>query len=213
MDSIESSAGSSEESQARPLTFVAVGASAGGLDALRTLFAVAAADPQLVFVVVTHLPIDHVSHLAELLGRAGSVPTSDAVNGERMKGGHVYVAPPGRLMGLHQGKALFAAVTHLQPAPKPIDYFMSSMANDAGDRCVGIVLSGTDHDGTLGLKAIQSVGGLTIVQSPATAEFPDTPNSAIGAAAADLILTPAEVTSALSDFLGAQNAERELAAP
>jgi two-component system CheB/CheR fusion protein len=212
MDSSNSADGS-EESHALPLTFVAVGASAGGLDALRELFAAAVADPQLVYIVITHLPIDHVSHLADLLGRAGSVPTSDAWNGERLEGGHVYVAPPGKLLSLHQGKVIFDAPSRLlRPAPKPIDYFMCSMAEDACDRCVGVVLSGTDHDGTVGLKAIQCVGGLTIVQSPVTAEFPGMPNSAIGAGAADLVLTPAAVPSALSDFLGAQNAERELAA-
>jgi two-component system CheB/CheR fusion protein len=206
-------AGGSDGADARPLTYVAIGASAGGLDALRELLAAAAADPQLAYIVVTHLPIDHVSHLADLLGRASSLPTSDAASGEHLRGGHVYVMPPGRFMGLRQGKVFFDQAPHqLRPAPKPIDFFMTSLADDAGDRCVGVVLSGTDHDGTVGLKAIRAAGGLTIVQSPATAEFPDMPNSAIGAGTADLVLTPAAVPAALSDFLGVQNAERELGA-
>lgn len=213
MDSIEFPPDGSEEPGEQPLTYVAVGASAGGLEALRELFAAAAADPQLAYIVVTHLPLNHVSHLADLLGRAGSLPTSDAANDQRLEGGRVYVMPPGKLMRLHQGRVFFDEVPpDVRPAPKPIDFFMASMAEDAGDRCVGVVLSGTDHDGTVGLKAIQAVGGLAIVQSPATAEYPDMPNSAIGAGAADLVLNPAAVPSALSDFLGAQNAQRELMA-
>ena len=155
------------------LTYVAVGASAGGLDALRALFAVATHDPHVAYVVITHLPVHHVSHLAELLDRAGPVPTVDACSGEQLGGGHVYAMPPGRLMGLHEGKVFFDQVRRsVRPAPKPIDFFMASLAEDVGARCVGVVLSGTDHDGTVGLKAIRAVGGLTIVQAPDTAEFP-----------------------------------------
>ncbi|KQP35850.1 CheR family methyltransferase [Pseudorhodoferax sp. Leaf274] len=213
MDGTEFPPDGLEDAPAQSLTYVAVGASAGGLHALRELFAAAVADPQLAYIVITHLPIDHVSHLADLLGRAGSVPTADAASGERLEGGRVYVMPPGRLMGLHQGRVFFDPVPQqLRPVPKPIDFFMTSMAEDAGDRCVGVVLSGTDHDGTVGLKAVRAVGGLTIVQTPVTAEFPDMPNSAIGAHTADLVLAPAAVSSALSDFLGVQNAGRELRA-
>ena len=213
MDGTEFLSDDADDAPERLLTYVAVGASAGGLEALRQLFAAAVADPQLAYVVITHLSIDHVSHLADLLGRAGSLPTADAVGGERLQGGRVYVMPPGRIMGLHQGKVFFDPVPQqLRPVPKPIDFFMSSMAEDAGERCVGVVLSGTDHDGTVGLKAIRAVGGLTIVQTPATAEFPEMPNSAIGAHTVDLVLPPAAVPSALSDFLGVQNAERELRA-
>ncbi|KQP19564.1 CheR family methyltransferase [Pseudorhodoferax sp. Leaf267] len=213
-DDVEQAPPGAAGHMAQPLTYVAVGASAGGLEPLRELFAAAVPDPQLAYVVVTHLPMDHASYLADILGRAGSLPTCNALNHQQLEGGRVYVMPPGKLMGLRQGKVFFKPMPALQrPAPKPIDFFMDSMAEDAGDRCVGIVLSGTDHDGTLGLKAIQAVGGLTIAQSPATAEFPDMPNSAISAGAADLVLSPSAVASALSDFLGAQNAERELAEP
>ena len=87
--------------------------------------------PQLAFVVITHLPADHVSHLPELLDRAGPLRVSEARDGERVTGGHVYVMPPGALMGLSGGTIRLMARPDRTSAPKPIDYFMAALADDA----------------------------------------------------------------------------------
>jgi two-component system CheB/CheR fusion protein len=184
------------------LTYVAVGASAGGLAPLRELFAAGNVDPRLAFIVITHLPAHHVSHLAELLAQAGPLPAVEAKAGQRLEGGHIYVMPPGKMMGLRGGCIFFEAAPPVRPpAPKPIDFFMASLAGTMHERSVGIVLSGTDHDGTVGLKAIKAAGGLTLVQTPLSAEFPSMPQSAINAGTADLVVLPSAMASALSKFL------------
>lgn len=154
----------------RPLTIVAIGASAGGLEPLKEFFRAMPANPQLAFVVVTHLPADHVSHLAELLDRSGALRATQALDGQAIVGGHVYVMPPGTLMGIRNGTIRLEPKRDHPAPPKPIDHFMTTLADDAGERCVGIVMSGTDHDGTAGLKAIRAAGGLTLVQAPGDGE-------------------------------------------
>jgi len=194
-----------------PLTVVAIGASAGGLVALREFFGAATGDPRIAYVVVTHLPSHHVSHLAELLGRTGVLPSRELSDGEHLTGGQVHVMPPGQLMALREGAVRFEQQSPKRsPATKPIDFFMTSLAEQAPDRCVGIVLSGTDHDGTVGLKAIKAAGGLTLVQTPATAEFPGMPQSAITAGAADRTLAPREMPAALNEYLGHLYADQDL---
>ncbi|HPU50228.1 MAG TPA: CheR family methyltransferase, partial [Burkholderiaceae bacterium] len=185
------------------LTVVAIGASAGGLAALREFFSAATADPRIAYVVVTHLPAHHVSNLAELLGRTGVLPARELADGEHLTGGQVHVMPPGQLMALRQGAIRFEpqAILHTS-GRKPIDFFMTSLAEQVPEHCVGIVLSGTDHDGTLGLKAIKAAGGLTMVQTPGMAEFSSMPQSAIAAGAADRILSAHDMPAALSAYLG-----------
>src|SRR5512134_1158607 len=85
------------------LTIVAVGASAGGLDPLKDLLRAVRPAPDVCYVIITHLPVAHVSHLAELLGRVTAMPVSQAADGERLTGGHVRVLPPGILMGIREG--------------------------------------------------------------------------------------------------------------
>src|SRR5690606_24043392 len=126
---------------------------------------------------------------------------SQARDGERVTGGHVYVMPPGTLMGLIDGTIRLGPRGERGSAPKPIDYFMAALADDAGDRSVGIVLSGTDHDGTAGLKAIRAAGGLTLVQRPDTAQFPSMPDSGIAAGVADHVLAPPDMPAALCAYL------------
>ena len=196
-----------------PLIVVAIGASAGGLPALRELFGAAAGDARMAYVVVTHLPSNHVSHLAELLGRTGVLPVRELAEGDTLTGGQVHVMPPAKLMVLRHGVVRFdLAPANLLPPPKPIDFFMASLAEQLQDRCVGIVLSGTDHDGTLGLKAIRTAGGFTMVQTPDTAEFPGMPQSAITAGVADRVLAPHEMPAALMDYLGHLPTDREFGA-
>ena len=188
------------------LTVVAIGASAGGLAALRLFFGAATPVDAVAFVVVTHLPLHHLSYLAELLTHAGLVPAAQAVEGERLRGGRAYVMPPGRLMGLRDGVIFLEPKEQERPSsPKPIDFFMASLADDAVEESIGIVLSGTDHDGTVGLKAIKAAGGLTLAQTPATAEFPSMPQSAIDTGAVDLILAPEAMPAALMTYLGRQS--------
>jgi two-component system, chemotaxis family, CheB/CheR fusion protein len=183
------------------LTIVALGASAGGLEALQGFFDAMPADPRLAFVVVTHLAPQHDSLMAELLGRASAMPVTEAKQGEQVEAGHVYIIPPGCLMGIRGG------TLRLEPAaPRPaslrtIDHFMCALAQDQQERSAGIVLSGAEHDGTAGLKEIKAAGGLTLVQDPETAKFPSMPRSAIEAGVPDRVLPVGRMGQALLDYL------------
>jgi two-component system CheB/CheR fusion protein len=184
------------------LTIVVLGASAGGLEALRSFFRSSTAAPDVAIVVVTHLPVSSDSRLVPLLANVGTLPVRAAVAEESLEGGNAYVLPPGTLMGVHDGRFV------MQPSPqrrlpvKPIDFFMMALAEDAPERCVGAVLSGTDHDGTAGLRAIRAAGGLALVQAPDTAEFPGMPHSAIEAGVADQVLPPGAMPDAIRHYLG-----------
>lgn len=179
---------------------VAVGASAGGLDALKEFFGAVQSGGDFAYVVVTHMQRDHVSHMAELLSRAGGLDASEAVDGETVRGNRIYVIPPGAALGIQGGKLLVTPVATRPTAPKPIDFFMDALAEDAGARGAGIVLSGTDHDGSIGLRAIKAAGGLTLVQTPATAQYPGMPDSAIETGAVDLVLEPRHMPAALREY-------------
>jgi two-component system CheB/CheR fusion protein len=191
-----------EQSDPQNLSIVAIGASAGGLEALREFFRAVVPDDRMAFVVVTHLPSEHVSHLPELLQRAGPLPACEAQGGARLAGGQIYVMPPGRWMTVHGGLLAFEdKPVDTRAAHHPIDHFMTALADDAGVQSIGIVLSGTDHDGTAGLKAIKAAGGWTLAQAPASAQYPSMPQSAIAAGAADEVMPPAAMAAALLAYL------------
>ena len=173
------------------LRVVAIGASAGGIDAFRHFFEAMPTDSGLGFVVVLHLSATRKSQLAEIIGRWTAMKVAEAIDGEPVGVDRVHVIPPGHVATIAGGRLRLRALGLDVPRePAPIDEFFDSLAADLGDRAVGIVLSGTGHDGALGLKAIKARGGLTLVQgtdgtSPQHAGMPD---SAIATGAVDLIV-------------------------
>jgi len=177
-----------------------VGASAGGVEAFERLFRPMPTDTGMAFVLMTHLARQHESALPEIIGRCTKMPVLSASDGIKVEPNHVYVCPPGQLMTLEQGQL------RLRPSiaadAKPIDVFLSSLAKDRGAATVGILLSGSGNDGTLGIKAIKEQGGLTLAQGsngkgPMQSGMPD---SAIAAGVVDLALPVDEMTARLADF-------------
>jgi two-component system CheB/CheR fusion protein len=183
------------------LTVVALGASAGGLEALQDFFRGMPADARFAFVVITHLPPQHESRMAEVLRRASAMPVSEAEDHEAIAPGRVYVIPPNRLMSIKDRVLLLETVVPRPTVPHPIDHFMRALAEDQQERSVGIVLSGADHDGTGGLKEIRAAGGMTMVQDPSTAQFPGMPRSAIACGVPDAILPAGKMGRALIDYV------------
>ena len=131
-----------------------VGASAGGLEALEELFSAMPVDTGMGFVVVTHQHPGHKSLLAEILGKATTLPVVDASDGLAVEPNHVYVAPPGGYLAVLNGVLQRIDKTRTDSPHLPIDYFFRSLADDQKERAICIVLSGTGTDGTLGLRAI-----------------------------------------------------------
>ena len=176
------------------LIVVGVGASAGGLEALSELLQQLPAQPHMAFVLIQHLDPHHESALSELLsGKTGMrvVAVQQEVQLER---DHVYVISPNTLLRIRDGRLL------LQKRPsdsfKPIDVFFHSLAEQCRERAIGIVLSGTATDGTLGLKHIKAEGGITFAQDQ-TAKFDSMPRSAIAAGAVDFVLSPRGIAEEL----------------
>jgi two-component system CheB/CheR fusion protein len=179
---------------ARSPRVVAVGASAGGLDAFIDLLSAIPVETGLAFVLIQHLDPRHESMLAGILTRSAAIPVEQVADGMRIERDHVYVIPPGREMTVWQGILRLAPRTSEVPH-RPLDNFFRSLAKDQESRAVGVVLSGRDADGSAGLQAIRDAGGITFAQDLASAKFDVMPRAA--AAAADLVLPPREIAKQL----------------
>lgn len=177
---------------------VALGASAGGLAALRTFFESLPASNGAVYVVVQHLDPTHGSLLAGLLQSTTDLPVVDAVDGQPLTADCVVVIPPGFVAQVDSGCLHLTPRLPANAGRTPIDHFFRSLAAAMGADGVGVVLSGTGTDGTLGLAALQSVGALTLAQVPESAEFDGMPQSAIAAGVVDVVDTPDNLARAVA---------------
>src|SRR5437773_824936 len=182
---------------AHPLSVVGVGASAGGLEAFEQLLRSLPNDTGLAFVLVQHLAPKHESMLSELLAKATRMPVVEVTQGMGVQGNHVYVIPPNADMSISD------SVLHLSPlSPNrglrmPIDSFFRSLADTYQSRSIGVILSGTASDGTLGLQAIKALGGVTFAQDEQSAKYSAMPRSAIAAGNVDFVLPPEAIAREL----------------
>jgi len=180
---------------------VGIGSSAGGLTALGEFFAAAPPDMGVAFVVVSHQPSGHVSLLPDLLQKYTAMPVVETTDGMRVAPNHVYLSTPGRTLAVLNG------VLHvMDPHPDgrvalPIDYFFRSLADDQGDRAIGVILSGTGTDGTLGLRAIKAHAGMTMAQEAQTAKYAGMPESAIRSGAVDYVRPAGSIVGQIRMFL------------
>jgi two-component system CheB/CheR fusion protein len=180
---------------------VAIGASAGGIEAMSALLKSLPGDTGMAYVYIQHLDPERESMLAEILGRNTTMPVVEAREGLKVKPDHLYIIPPNREMTLADGTLKLS----LRPAKPqihlPINQFFVSLADNYKEKSIGILLSGNPPDGTLGLKSIKAAGGITFAQD-STAGFSGMPKHAIAEEAADLVLPPnrmAEELVKLSD--------------
>jgi two-component system chemotaxis response regulator CheB len=176
---------------------VVVGASAGGVEALRRLIGALPEDFQGAMFVVLHLPTNAHSMLPKILGRAGVLPVSHAVDGARPERGHIYVAPPDvHLLLKPDGMQLHRGPTENGHRPA-VDPLFRSAAESFGSRVIGVVLSGVLDDGTNGLLSIATHGGLTVAQSPDDALYPTMPQSAIENVPIDVVASAREIGASI----------------
>lgn len=174
---------------------VGIGASAGGVPALQSLLEAMPIDPSVALVVITHLNPDRESLLHEVLARHTALPVLVAKHGTRIERNHLYVMPSGIALTIQDGCLQSTRIDKTQRQRKPIDIFFASLAEDQGERSIGVVLSGGDGDGTLGAKAIREAGGLTIAQAPSEGgpQSPSMPQSAIESGVVDLAIPVEEM--------------------
>ncbi|MGM0451107.1 MAG: chemotaxis protein CheB [Pseudomonadota bacterium] len=180
---------------------VAIGASAGGLAALEQLLSHTPAHSGMAYIVVQHLDPTKKALLSELLQRVTKLPVHEARQGMGIERDSVYVIPPNTEL------TIIDDVLHLETPLEhrglrlPVNVLFSSLASARGENAIGVILSGMGSDGTLGLQAIKAVGGLTIAQEPATAQFDSMPRSAIEAGCADLVAPPNEIPERIRAYV------------
>ena len=179
---------------------VGIGASAGGLEAFKTFFTELPDAPGMAFVIVQHLDPTHKSMMVDLLKKYTKMQISEVKDHTEVLKDHVYIIPPNKDMAIFNGILHLMEPTLARGFRKPIDFFQRSLANDQGARAVGIILSGTGTEGTMGLKDIKGHGGLTIVQDPETAQYDGMPRSAITAGVQDFILPINEIPELLIKY-------------
>jgi two-component system CheB/CheR fusion protein len=177
---------------------VGVGASAGGLEAFTQLLKALPRDPGMAFVLVSHLDPTHKSAMTELLARTTSMPVFQVHDGMRLEPNHVFVIPPNRDMTVSDGALRLATRETTRGLHMPIDTFLRSLATDLRSNAIGVILSGTASDGTLGVSAIKGEGGITFAQDPKSARYDGMPNSAIASGNIDLVLSPAGIGEELA---------------
>jgi two-component system CheB/CheR fusion protein len=175
---------------AKPLTIVGIGASAGGLEAFTQLLRSLPADTGMAFVLVQHLDPKHESMLTQILSQRTKMPVYEVKDGMAAEPDHVYIIPPNTDMTISGGVLALAPRTQVRGHHMPVDHFFHSLAEDQKSKAVGVILSGTASDGSLGLKAIKAEGGITFAQDEKSAKYGGMPHSAAAASAADFILPP-----------------------
>ncbi|ABM62480.1 CheR family methyltransferase [Halorhodospira halophila] len=191
-----------------PIPIVAIGGSAGSLKPLQAFLAHLPTDSGAAYVIITHHPSGQRSLLPEILERQTELPVQMVEEGETLGPDRIYIALPEDGWALRQGQLIRSRATETRPgggAPYPIDAFFRSLAEEAGQGGLAVVLSGTGSDGTLGVKAIKSQSGMVMAQDPKTAEFGDMPANAIATGQVDYVLAPADMPATLVGYLGARS--------
>jgi two-component system CheB/CheR fusion protein len=173
-----------------PFPIVGLGASAGGLEAIRRLLGQLPAEIGVALVVIQHLDPDRPSLLTSVLAGTSPLAVVEAVSGMRVERNHVYVIPSGADLTIHGGSLMLGPRRMSGGLHLPIDTFFRALAEEQSRRAIGVVLSGSGADGTEGLRAIKAAGGIAIVQSPSSAQFPSMPESAMAAGVVDLAAPP-----------------------
>jgi two-component system, chemotaxis family, CheB/CheR fusion protein len=177
---------------------VGVGASAGGVEAFSELLRHLPRDTGMAYVLIQHLSPKHKTILPEILARQTDMPVLLAEHEMELLADHVYVLPPAGDMTVFHGRLNLMERTSVAGAHLPIDYFLRSLALDQRTRAIGVVLSGTASDGSLGLAAIKAEGGITFAQEPASARYDGMPSSAIAANAVDVVRDPEGIAAELA---------------
>jgi two-component system CheB/CheR fusion protein len=178
---------------------VGLGGSAGSLEPFKQFLCSMPADSGAAFVIIQHLSPAHKSLLSELLAQHTAMKVFEAQNGMFIEPNCVYVIPPNAYLGIRDGLLFLAEPVAEHGVRMPIDFFFRMLAENRRDMAVGILFSGAGSDGTMGVRALRGVGGLTIIQDE-TAAFTDMPRSAMASGQVDLVLPPEKMGQAVADY-------------
>lgn len=185
---------------AEPFPIVAIGASAGGLEAFSQLLSPLPDDTGMAFVLLQHLSPDVPSELRNILARTVAMPVHEAEDGMVVKPNQIYVIPPNAEMTIAAGRLQLRARDPEYGSRRVVDTFFRSLADERGNKAIGIVLSGGDADGSRGLEAIKGAGGVTLAQLQSSAQVDSMPRSAIATGQVDFVQAPAAIAQTLIDI-------------
>ncbi len=195
-------AGKTRQAKVEPsFPVVALGASAGGLEALSSFFSALPPVTGMAFLVVQHLSPTQGSMLSELLGKAAHLSVVEAKDGIALEPEHAYVIPPNQYLSLDDGRLKLEKPARSEHPHLAVDHLFFALAEELQDLAVAAVLSGTGMDGTEGIKAVKNRGGLTLAQDPQTAQYSGMPESAIASGHVDLILSPEKMGQELVRYM------------
>ena len=183
------------------LYIVGIGASAGGLEALQSLFLNMPMKSGMSFVLVPHLDPSHVSMMPELLQKNSRMPVREVCDGMTVESDTVYIVPSNKNLAILHGTLQLLDTTEEPSSRLPIDYFLRTLAQDAGERAIAVILSGMGSDGTLGIRAIKGELGMAMVQDPLSAKYDGMPISAIATGQVDYILSPEKMGLQLVKYI------------
>ena len=183
-----------------PALVVGLGASAGGIAALRDFFAAVPADSPFSYVVILHLSAEHESRLAEVLQTTVGIPVSQVRSTVTLQRGAAYVVPPNAMLEIADGRLSLQPMVDAEDRRAPVDFFFRTLADSWGPRAVAVVLSGTGSNGSNGLKRVKELGGLTIAQDPEDADYRGMPDNAIASGMVDYVLPAADVPRRIADY-------------
>src|SRR5690349_14351853 len=169
----------SPQPQALVFPVVGLGASAGGLEAFTQLLHTLPNNTGMAFVLIQHLDPKHESMLSEILSRSTPMPVREVNHATPVAPNHIYVTPRGVNLYIRDRILQLTPRKATREMPMPIDYFLRSLAEDLGNKAIGVILSGTGSDGSLGLKAIKVEGGITFAQDEKSAKYDGMPHSAV----------------------------------
>jgi chemotaxis methyl-accepting protein methylase len=195
------SAGDASPAPGTVVPIVGIGASAGGIEALGLLLDAMPGDSGIALVIVLHLDPTHESQLASILGQRTSMAVEEITDGMAVEPDHVYVIAPDSYVSVERGRISLSEPSEPRGRRYPVDVLFNSLADDLGERAICVVLSGTGHNGTHGLRRVKAAGGCAIVQAPGTARFDGMPMSAIAAELADQVLPPGEMPAFILEYL------------
>jgi two-component system CheB/CheR fusion protein len=189
-----------KKEQGTQITVVGIGASAGGLEALRLLIPNLPVQSDIAYIIAQHLDPKHSSMLRDILARENEIRIKEIDDKEALEGGVLYIIPPGKDASLKDSAIHLQSATGIGPKPS-INRLFISMAEEFGEQAVGIILSGTGSDGSHGITAIKAEGGITIAQDEQTAKFPSMPLSAIETNNIDIIMKPEDIGKRLPSLI------------
>ena len=184
-----------------PVSVIGIGASAGGIGALRAVLSTLPADFPAAVLVVQHMRPHGPSHLVQLLSRDCRLPVRNATGGETLAPGTVYVAPPGAHLTIRDSHVVLSNAAPVHFSRPSVDVLFQSIAESYGPHAVGVILTGAGVDGAEGLRAIKGAGGRTIVEDPRTAEYTGMPTAARATGCADAALPLADIGAAMTHLV------------